>query len=203
MNKKDLERRLEAAEKQSLGLLDEIKNLKAQLAEMQDEPEIPDMPDFEDGKTYWYMDNELDEVGDSNALDEAIQHLRETLADPTHKWGCEECKKEHEQLLEFLQELKLFRETFGDVKNTGFCIPECKEHFRDGNGWISCSERMPDDDVDVLVYDDGILIARYNADDEYTSGWMESFECYPLTNVTHWMTLPEPPTRKDDTHDND
>lgn len=60
-------------------------------------------------------------------LEEAILHLRESLADPAHEWGCEECKAEHEQLLAFLQELKLFRETFGDVKNTKFCIPECKE----------------------------------------------------------------------------
>lgn len=60
-------------------------------------------------------------------------------------------------------------------------------------GWIPCSARMPEDDVDVLVYDDGILIARYNADEKYTSGWMESFECYPLTNVTHWMPLPSMP----------
>jgi hypothetical protein len=61
------------------------------------------------------------------------------------------------------------------------------------SGWIPCSERMPDDDVDVLVYDDGILIARYNSNEEYTSGWMESFECYPLTNVTHWIPLPQSP----------
>jgi hypothetical protein len=52
---------------------------------------------------------------------------------------------------------------------------------------------MPDDDVDVLVYDDGILIARYNSNEEYTSGWMESFECYPLTNVTHCIPLPQSP----------
>ena len=60
-------------------------------------------------------------------LEEAIQHLKESLADPTHKWSCEECKQEHEKLLAFLQELKKYRETFGDVKNTKFCIPECKE----------------------------------------------------------------------------
>jgi hypothetical protein len=60
-------------------------------------------------------------------LNEAIQHLKESLADPTHKWGCEECKAEHEQLLVFLQELKKYRETFGNVKNTKFCIPECEE----------------------------------------------------------------------------
>jgi hypothetical protein len=46
MTKSELERRLEAAEKQNIGLMDEIKNLKAQLAEMQDEPEIPDFPVF-------------------------------------------------------------------------------------------------------------------------------------------------------------
>jgi len=53
MDKQDLERRLEAAEKQNIGLLDEIKNLKAQLAEMQDEPEIPDFPEFTIGDDYY------------------------------------------------------------------------------------------------------------------------------------------------------
>lgn len=44
MDKKDLERRLEAAEKQNLGLLDEIKNLKAKLSEMEQGNEIPEYP---------------------------------------------------------------------------------------------------------------------------------------------------------------
>lgn len=58
MNKKDIERRLEAAEKQNLGLLDEIKNLKAQLAEMHDEQEIPDMPYFRSAEQWWYVESE-------------------------------------------------------------------------------------------------------------------------------------------------
>ena len=58
MDKQDLERRLEAAEKQNIGLLDEIKNLKAKLADMQDEPEIPDMPYFRSGKQWWYVETE-------------------------------------------------------------------------------------------------------------------------------------------------
>lgn len=58
MDKKELERRLEAAEKQNLGLLDEIKNLKAQLADMQDEPEIPDKPYFRSAEQYWYVESE-------------------------------------------------------------------------------------------------------------------------------------------------
>lgn len=41
-------------------------------------------------------------------LDEAILHLSETLNDKSKKW-CEECKKEHEQLLSFLKELKKYR----------------------------------------------------------------------------------------------
>ena len=77
------------------------------------------------------------------------------------------------------------------------------KRLKSASSWIPCSEKMPDDNVDVLVYDYGILIARYNIYDKYDIGWMEKFECYPLTNVTHWMPLPEPPQRKDDTHDYD
>lgn len=43
-------------------------------------------------------------------LEEAIQHLKESLADPTHKWGCEESKAEHEQLLEWLEDYQKVKE---------------------------------------------------------------------------------------------
>lgn len=43
-------------------------------------------------------------------LNDAIQHLKESLADPTHKWGCEECKAEHEQLLEWLEDYQKVKE---------------------------------------------------------------------------------------------
>lgn len=43
-------------------------------------------------------------------IDEAIKHLEESLADPGHDWGCEECKAEHEQLLEWLKEFKILRD---------------------------------------------------------------------------------------------
>lgn len=65
MDKNELERRLEAAEKQNLGLLDEIKNLKAQLAEVRDEPEIPDMPVFHKNETYWRMYPTLEHIKSS------------------------------------------------------------------------------------------------------------------------------------------
>lgn len=44
-------------------------------------------------------------------LDEAIQHLEESLNDANHDWSCEACKNEHVQLLEWLKELKAYKET--------------------------------------------------------------------------------------------
>lgn len=60
MDKNDLERRLEAAEKQMLGLQDEIANLKAKLNEVQ-EDEIPEFPTFYGGKSY-YVDGEIVDI---------------------------------------------------------------------------------------------------------------------------------------------
>ena len=62
MDKNELERRLEAAEKQNIGLLDEIKYLKEQLAQMQDEPEIPEIPEFARNETYWYVGSDLNDA---------------------------------------------------------------------------------------------------------------------------------------------
>lgn len=45
-------------------------------------------------------------------LDNAIKHLEEILSDPNHEWSCEECKKEHEDLLRYLEELKAYRKLF-------------------------------------------------------------------------------------------
>lgn len=90
MNKKDVERRLEAAEKQNFSLMeqnlslrDEIKNLKSQLAEMQDEPEIPDKPEFEMDEKFYYLNSATGGVEDSyfdndmNAIDFNMFHTEE------------------------------------------------------------------------------------------------------------------------------
>lgn len=72
MDKKDIERRLEEAENQNLGLLDEIKYLKEQLAKAQEEQEIPDKPDFEMDEKFYYLNSETDDVEDS-CHDAALQ----------------------------------------------------------------------------------------------------------------------------------
>lgn len=128
-------------------------------------------------------------------LEEAIQHLKESLSDPTHKWGCEECKEEHEQLLEWLEDYK-----------------QLKEATR----WIPCSERLPEtieEGLGVLYSDctlvksgDWIGMAYYLTDSE--KSWWEFADAQnkqkiDWVEITHWMPLPEPPQRKDDTHDYD
>ncbi|WP_441006689.1 DUF551 domain-containing protein [Escherichia coli] len=64
------------------------------------------------------------------------------------------------------------------------------------DGWISCSERMPDDGQHVIILCDGafVLYAQYR-DGEFfdiVRNGDEFFETQSR-NVTDWMQLPEPP----------
>ena len=64
------------------------------------------------------------------------------------------------------------------------------------DGWISCSERMPDDGQHVIILCDGtfVLYAQYR-DGEFfdiVRNGDEFFETQSR-NVTNWMPLPEPP----------
>lgn len=66
------------------------------------------------------------------------------------------------------------------------------------DGWISCSERMPDDTKMLLAFSQGQIVAAY-------WNWVVSPIDYKkyraftylsgniLDDVTHWMPLPEPP----------
>lgn len=71
-------------------------------------------------------------------LDEAIQHLKETLADPAHEWECEECKQEHEQLLEWLEEYHKIKE---------YWLPPDEEELRKERG--ECNNLY--DKIDTVV----------------------------------------------------
>ncbi|ENK9253222.1 DUF551 domain-containing protein, partial [Escherichia coli] len=66
------------------------------------------------------------------------------------------------------------------------------------DGWISCSERMPEDTKMLLAFSQGQIVAAY-------WNWVMSPIYYKkyraftylsgniLDDVTHWMPLPEPP----------
>ncbi|HGW6616112.1 TPA: DUF551 domain-containing protein [Escherichia coli] len=79
---------------------------------------------------------------------------------------------------------------FREISETSTCSPVIPD------GWISCSERMPDDGQHVIILCDGafVLYAQYR-DGEFfdvVRNGEEFFETQSR-NVTHWMPLPEPP----------
>lgn len=64
------------------------------------------------------------------------------------------------------------------------------------DGWISCSERMPDDGQHVIILCDGVFVLyAQHRDGEFfdiVRNGDEFFETHSR-NVTNWMPLPEPP----------
>lgn len=72
------------------------------------------------------------------------------------------------------------------------------------SSWIPCSERLPEKDMSVLISAQGHRVTAYY---DSVKGVFMLTETeglfYSMSAVTHWMPLPEPPQRKDDTHDND
>ncbi len=73
--------------------------------------------------------------------------------------------------------------------------------------WIKCSDRLPEDDNDVLVYNykDGISLGEFDSDSVRgyfeedgayfitNSGWETQYSWSPHMNPTHWMPLPSEP----------
>lgn len=73
--------------------------------------------------------------------------------------------------------------------------------------WIKCSDSLPENDEDVLVYNykDGIGIGYfesdkvqgyYEKDGSYfvtNNGWNVSYEWAPHSGPSHWMPLPPSP----------
>ena len=111
-------------------------------------------------------------------IDEAIAHAEEKAKELRAKadedyyfdgdWGkrvdCLECANEHEQLVEWLRELKARREA---------------------DRWIPVSERLPDTDGYYLVSlgDGQIMVA-------HSSGIIENHDFEP--KILAWKPLPEP-----------
>ena len=113
-------------------------------------------------------------------IEEAINHARE-VAEKNRK--CHEentiilsnrwissmcCAEEHEQLAEWLEELKKLREK---------------------SKWIPCSERLPEDAMDVIAqFSSGTVTElRYAG-----NGIFEGIYEYSTKVIIAWMPLPEP-----------
>ncbi|HBB0788779.1 TPA: DUF551 domain-containing protein [Escherichia coli] len=78
---------------------------------------------------------------------------------------------------------------------------ECKEPGNSPvtpDGWISCSDRMPEDTKMLLAFSQGKIVAAYwnwviNPIDYKKYRAFTYLSGYILDDVTHWMPLPEPP----------
>lgn len=66
--------------------------------------------------------------------------------------------------------------------------------------WTDVKDALPQEQEEVLVAcaDGETLIAFWQSScgEEKKPYWMESRECIPLDDVTHWMWKPTPPTKK-------
>lgn len=119
-------------------------------------------------------------------LDDAIEHLGDVLQ-PNKKWKCNECRDEHIQLRDWLLELKHRREQ---------SAADCED------GWILCSERMPEDGVDVLVWFEYFRYGEYNrlfqtTGISYTyngdwSGFVNGESGWNKLRIIAWQPLPKP-----------
>ena len=92
-----------------------------------------------------------------------------------------------------------FREKKGSSTNNFREISETStNHPVTLDGWISCSERMPDDGQHVIILCDGafVLYAQYR-DGEFFDVVRNGDEFFETQsrNVTDWMPLPEPPQK--------
>lgn len=66
------------------------------------------------------------------------------------------------------------------------------------DGWISCSDRMPEDTKMLLAFSQGEIVAAYwnwvvNPIDYKKYRAFTYLSGNILDDVTHWMPLPEPP----------
>lgn len=75
------------------------------------------------------------------------------------------------------------------LQSQGNCIKD---------GWISCSDRMPEDTKMLLAFSQGEIVAAYwnwvvNPIDYKKYRAFTYLSGNILDDVTHWMPLPEPP----------
>lgn len=65
------------------------------------------------------------------------------------------------------------------------------------DGWVACSERMPEEGDDMIVFTDDIVMSgiSYSKKKGFYIQALEYDDDEPIDNVTHWMPLPSPPAK--------
>ena len=66
-----------------------------------------------------------------------------------------------------------------------------QEVLENQSPWISVSDRLPEVEIDILIFDGKDLYIGYLRGNKFLS----DNEYLYSSNVTHWMPLPEPPVK--------
>ena len=83
------------------------------------------------------------------------------------------------------------KQTFGYNHDTPKIIDEIATEYNHlCNEWISVDERLPEIDVSVITFPYSMVTIRHMKMDGKDKVWF--FDALP---VTHWMPLPQPPTK--------
>lgn len=100
-------------------------------------------------------------------------------------------------------------ETFGNAGNhSRDALAYINQLEARGPKWISVKERLPEDDVNVIVYavsNNGgyTIVVTFHTHTLYglnIEGWASPWQYFTRNyTITHWMPLPEPP--KEDMHE--
>lgn len=79
-------------------------------------------------------------------LEQAIQHLKDSLSDPNHDWGCDGCKNEHSQLLMWLEELlytRAFLDRLAEIQRSDI-FKLIQHHWLSENGFTPQKQQSKD-----------------------------------------------------------
>lgn len=191
----------------SLGA-DEVEEIKVGLraafanVTIQPEPVVPDEIEPDDSNTFDYVDG-------WNACRAAMLHSAEPVSNHEElpldylqgqkdglEWAAQLAEANHPQTGDWLYDDPL---ELAKAIRKGPDMPEF-----DGptpvtpDGWISCSDRMPEDTKMLLAFSQGKIVAAYwnwvvNPIDYKKYRAFTYLSGYILDDVTHWMPLPEPP----------
>ncbi|HDK2490377.1 TPA: DUF551 domain-containing protein [Escherichia coli] len=112
----------------------------------------------------------------------------------------QEYKKHQEQLEKLSIELDAAKQRIAELEaepvSQTYKLNELSGNYPvTPDGWISCSERMPEETGDIIVVSDGIVMSgiSYSRRDGFYMAALEYDDDEPIDGVTHWMPLPEPP----------
>lgn len=66
------------------------------------------------------------------------------------------------------------------------------------DGWVACSERMPDETQPVITVSEGGVVQRtvYQFCEGVWSDWYDLYEDVSADSFTHWMPLPAAPQQE-------